>query len=66
MLATRFAFDSVEDALASFAAGEFLVVVDDEHRENEGDLIIAAGQMTVKKMAWMIKYTRQVAHPRSS
>ncbi|KAH8832777.1 GTP cyclohydrolase II [Flagelloscypha sp. PMI_526] len=54
MLATRFAFDSVEDALASFAAGEFLVVVDDEHRENEGDLIIAAGQMTVKKMAWMI------------
>lgn len=55
---TPFTFDNIEDALAAFAAGEFLVVVDDENRENEGDLIISASQMSTKKMAWMIKYTR--------
>lgn len=50
----------MEDALAAFAAGEFLVVMDDENRENEGDLIIAANQCTTEKMAWMIKHTRYV------
>ncbi len=53
-----FAFDSMEDALEAFAAGEFLVVMDDENRENEGDLIIAASQCTTEKMAWLIKHTR--------
>ncbi|KAJ2920580.1 hypothetical protein H1R20_g16515, partial [Candolleomyces eurysporus] len=57
---TSFSFDSMEDALAAFAAGEFLVVMDDENRENEGDLIIAASQCTTEKMAWMIKHTRYV------
>lgn len=57
---TAFSFDSMEDALAAFAAGEFLVVMDDENRENEGDLIIAANQCTTEKMAWMIKHTRYV------
>jgi len=52
-----FAFDSMEDALAAFARGEFLVVMDDENRENEGDLIIAASLCTTEKMAWMIKHT---------
>jgi 3,4-dihydroxy-2-butanone 4-phosphate synthase len=55
---TSFAFDSMADALAAFKAGEFLVVMDDENRENEGDLIIAASQCTTEKMAWMIKHTR--------
>lgn len=50
----------MEDALTAFAAGEFLVVMDDESRENEGDLIIAASQCTTEKMAWMIKHTRFV------
>ncbi|EAU90580.1 GTP cyclohydrolase II [Coprinopsis cinerea okayama7 len=54
---TSFAFDSMEDALAAFKAGEFLVVMDDENRENEGDLIIAASQCSTEKMAWMIKHT---------
>nr|GAT45194.1 GTP cyclohydrolase II [Mycena chlorophos] len=54
---TQFAFDSMEDALAAFAAGEFLVVMDDENRENEGDLIISAAHCTTEKMAWMIKHT---------
>jgi len=43
--------------LSAYAAGEFLVVMDDKDRENEGDLIIAAGQCTTEKMAWMIKHT---------
>lgn len=56
--ADEFKFDSMEDALGAFARGEFLVVVDDEGRENEGDLIIAAPHCTTEKMAWMIKHTR--------
>ncbi|KAG6891235.1 hypothetical protein C0995_008487 [Termitomyces sp. Mi166 len=55
---TSFSFDPIEDAFAAFQAGEFLVVMDSEDRENEGDLIIAASQCTTEKMAWMIKHTR--------
>ncbi|KAI0644310.1 3,4-dihydroxy-2-butanone 4-phosphate synthase, partial [Trametes meyenii] len=54
---TEFAFDPIEDALTAFARGEFLVVMDDEGRENEGDLIIAASAVSTQKMAWMIKHT---------
>lgn len=50
--------DSIEYALEAFGRGEFLVVVDDEGRENEGDLIIAASECSTEKMAWMIRYTR--------
>jgi hypothetical protein len=57
-LRTTFAFDPIEDALAAFAKGEFLVVADDEGRENEGDLIIAASEVSTEKMAWMIRHTR--------
>lgn len=56
----EFAFDPMDEAIAAFRNGEFLVVMDDEGRENEGDLIIAASQVTTEKMAWMIKYTRYV------
>ena len=55
---TEFAFDPIEDALAAFAKGQFLVVADDEGRENEGDLIIAASEVSTEKMAWMIRHTR--------
>lgn len=58
--ADDFQFDPMEDALQAFARGEFLVVMDDEGRENEGDLIIAASHCTTEKMAWMIKHTRHV------
>ncbi|KAF4593034.1 hypothetical protein EYR38_008743 [Pleurotus pulmonarius] len=54
---TKFSFDSMDDALTAFADGEFVVVMDDEDRENEGDLIIAAAHCTTEKMAWMIKHT---------
>ena len=61
---SSFTFDSMKDALAAFAAGEFLIVMDDKDRENEGDLIIAAAQCTTEKMAWMIKHTRYIPqHP---
>lgn len=46
--------------MAAFAMGEFLVVMDDENRENEGDLIVAADGVTTEQMAWMIKHTRCV------
>ena len=38
--------------------GEFIIVLDSENREDEGDLIIAAEDMTREKMSFMIRYTR--------
>jgi hypothetical protein len=55
---STFSFDTVEDALKAFRNGEFLIVMDDEGRENEGDLIIAAKYCTTEKMAWLVKYSR--------
>jgi 3,4-dihydroxy 2-butanone 4-phosphate synthase len=52
-----FTFDPVPEALAAFERGEFLLVTDDEKRENEGDLIIAASEITTEKMAWFVKVT---------
>ncbi|HUG60743.1 MAG TPA: 3,4-dihydroxy-2-butanone-4-phosphate synthase, partial [Methylomirabilota bacterium] len=49
--------DTIEDAIAAIAAGEPVVVVDDTDRENEGDLILAAGKATPEKMAFMIRHT---------
>lgn len=51
----------MSEALAAFKAGEFLLVMDDEGRENEGDLIIAADTITTEKMAWFIRVTRSVS-----
>ena len=42
----------------SLERGEFIVVLDSADRENEGDLKIAAEDLTTEKMAWMVKYTR--------
>jgi 3,4-dihydroxy 2-butanone 4-phosphate synthase/GTP cyclohydrolase II len=53
-------FTKVEEAIDAVRRGEFVVVVDDEDRENEGDLIIAAEKMTPEKMAFMIRYTSGV------
>jgi 3,4-dihydroxy 2-butanone 4-phosphate synthase/GTP cyclohydrolase II len=53
-------FDEVEAAIDAVRRGEFVVVVDDEDRENEGDLIIGAEKMTPEKMAFMIRYTSGV------
>ena len=48
----EFAFDTMEDALAAFGHGELPVVADDEGREKQGDLIIAASEMSAEKLAW--------------
>ena len=50
-------FDSIEPAIADFGAGRPVVVVDDENRENEGDLIFAAEKATPQLLAFMIRYT---------
>jgi 3,4-dihydroxy 2-butanone 4-phosphate synthase/GTP cyclohydrolase II len=49
--------DSVEAALAALVAGRPVVVVDDEDRENEGDLIFAAGSATADLVGFMIRHT---------
>ena len=41
-----FKLDSIEDVLNDFREGKFVIVVDDEDRENEGDLIMAAEKIT--------------------
>lgn len=48
---------SIEDAIAAIAAGQMVVVVDDEDRENEGDLIVAAEHATPEVMAFFVKHT---------
>ncbi|BGP12850.1 hypothetical protein JCM10213_005223 [Rhodosporidiobolus nylandii] len=52
-----FELDSVEDALEAVKRGEFVVVVDDMDRENEGDLIIPAANITQQQMAWLIRHS---------
>ncbi len=49
-------FDSVEDALAAIAAGQPVIVADDEDRENEGDLIMAASKATPETINLMIRH----------
>ncbi|KAK9448789.1 3,4-dihydroxy-2-butanone 4-phosphate synthase [Limtongia smithiae] len=50
-------FDSISDALEDFRNGQFLIVVDDESRENEGDLIVAAVHTTTERMAFLVRYS---------
>ena len=56
----NFKLDSIEDALIDFKEGKFVIVVDDEDRENEGDLIIAAEKITPEKVNFMLKNARGV------
>ena len=50
-------FDTVEDAVKAIADGEMIVVADDDDRENEGDLIMAASKATPEAVAFMIRHT---------
>lgn len=52
--------NTVEEAIESFREGEFVIVVDDEDRENEGDFIIAAEKVTAEKVNFMMRYGRGV------
>ncbi len=56
----RFGLSTIEEALDDFREGKFVIVVDDEDRENEGDLIIAAEKITADKVNFMLKYARGV------
>ena len=51
------ALASIEDAVAAIGRGEIVGVVDDEDRENEGDLIFAAEKATPELVAFMVRYT---------
>ncbi len=47
----------IQDAIHRLQKGEMIIIVDDEHRENEGDLVIAAEHITTEQMAFMIRHT---------
>jgi 3,4-dihydroxy 2-butanone 4-phosphate synthase/GTP cyclohydrolase II len=48
---------SIPEAIEAFARGEMLIVTDDEDRENEGDLFVAASHCTSEQMAFLVRYT---------
>ena len=57
---TRTEFAPIEDAIAAVGRGEIVVVVDDEDRENEGDLIMAADAVTPEAIAFFLKHSSGV------
>jgi 3,4-dihydroxy-2-butanone 4-phosphate synthase len=73
-------FDSIEDAIKAFrdspslgrltlisaGKGEFLVVMDDESRENEGDLMLPAQFATTEKFAFLVRHSRYLSSRTSS
>lgn len=52
--------DSIEEAIEDFRQGKMVIVVDDEDRENEGDLIVAAEKITPEQVNFMLKNARGV------
>ena len=52
--------DKIDEALKDFREGKFVIVVDDEDRENEGDLIVAAEKITPEQVNFMLKNARGV------
>ena len=58
--AVHHGLDPVEDAIAAMAAGRAVIVVDNEDRENEGDIIFAAEHATPALMGWTIRYSSGV------
>lgn len=56
----RIKLNSIEEAIDDFRKGKFVVVVDDEDRENEGDLIVAAEKITPEQVNFMLKHARGV------
>ena len=60
MFMEKLKLNSIEEAAQDFKTGKFVIVVDDEDRENEGDRIIAAEKITAEKVNFMLKYARGV------
>ena len=52
--------NTIDEAIADFREGNFVIVVDDEDRENEGDFIIAAEKITPEKVNFMMTHGRCV------
>ena len=52
--------NTIEEAIEDFKNGKFLIVVDDEDRENEGDFVIAAEKITPEKVNFMLHEGRGV------
>jgi 3,4-dihydroxy 2-butanone 4-phosphate synthase/GTP cyclohydrolase II len=50
--------DNIEDVIADIGAGRLVIVVDDEKRENEGDLIVATDKVTVEHVNTMLRFAR--------
>ncbi|MBO4739880.1 MAG: bifunctional 3,4-dihydroxy-2-butanone-4-phosphate synthase/GTP cyclohydrolase II [Bacteroidales bacterium] len=59
-MAEQFKLNTIEEAIDAFKNGEFVIVVDDEDRENEGDFIMAAEKITPEKVNFMLQYGRGV------
>jgi len=51
-------FSKIEEAINDIKRGKFVIVVDDENRENEGDLVLAASKVTADRVNYMIKNAR--------
>src|SRR5947207_6152806 len=49
---------SIEEAIAEIRAGRMIILMDDEDRENEGDLVMAAEKVTPEAIAFMARYAR--------
>lgn len=56
----QFKLNTIDEAIDDFRNGKFIIVVDDEDRENEGDFIIAAEKITPEKVNFMLRYGRGV------
>lgn len=57
---SEFKLNTIEEAIEDFREGKFVIVVDDEDRENEGDFIIAAEKITPEKVNFMMTHGRGV------
>ena len=59
-MSEKIRLDRIEEAIEDFREGKFIIVVDDEDRENEGDLIVAAEKITPEQVNFMLKNVRGV------
>ena len=55
---SQFTFDPVEDLVADLRQGKMVIVTDDEHRENEGDLVVAAAHATPYAITFKATHAR--------
>ena len=51
-------FSKIEDAINDIKRGKFVIVIDDENRENEGDLVLAAEKVTAHRINYMITHAK--------